>query len=387
MALSKVNPNFVNVSQVGGRRNLIINGGMQVAQRGTSATVSDNSNEGYSTLDRWLLNFNAAPGGALDFSQSTDAPDGFANSIKLACSTADASHTGTEQILLVQYIEAQNLQQLAYGTSNAKSITISWYMKAVNFSGPISLALETEDGTAEYYVVSKTPTSSWARYSVTIPGSSSATINNNTGTGLRVKFGVAGSSSGTYAAAADSTAWSTTRADYRNDIGNLVSSTSNDFYITGVQMEVGDTATPFEHRSYGEELSLCQRYFFNPLFGRTTGSIYYPIHFNQVSTGNNGLLRWQVTFPVSMRTSPSFTHSLTDAKFQTSAPNGTDNWAFYKQNSGWASKVGNSDISVLNIAPSVNQANVGAYYVTPGDTLATAIGIGGGATFNFNSEL
>jgi hypothetical protein len=157
--------------------------------------------------------------------------------------------------------------------------------------------------------------------------------------------------------------------------------------MTGVKLEVGSVATEFDHRSYGEELSLCQRYFFNPLFGRTTGSIYYPINFNQVSTGNNGLLRWQVTFPVSMRTSPTLTHSLTDAKFQTSAPNGTDNWAFYKQNSGWASKVGNSDISVLNIAPSVNQANVGAYYVTPSDTLATAIGIGGGATFNFSSEL
>ena len=88
-----------------------------------------------------------------------------------------------------------------------------------------------------------------------------------------------------------------------------------------------------------------------------------------------------------MRTSPSLTHSLTNAKFQTSAPNGTDNWAFYRQNSGWSAKAGNSDISVLNIAPSVNQANVGAYYVTPNDTLATAIGIGGGATFNFSAEL
>ena len=97
-------------------KNLIINGAMQVAQRGTSATVSESSNEGYSTLDRWYLSFNASPGGALDFSQSTDAPDGFANSIKLACSTADATHTGTEQIYLVQYIEAQNLQQLSMGS-------------------------------------------------------------------------------------------------------------------------------------------------------------------------------------------------------------------------------------------------------------------------------
>jgi len=243
-------------------RNLIINGAMQVAQRSSGPiTVSDSSNEGYSTLDRWYLNFNAAPGGALDFSQSTDAPDGFASSVKLACSTADASHTGTEQIYLTHYMEAQNLQQFGYGTSSAKTITISWYMKAVNFTGPITLALATIDGTQEYYVVSKTPTSSWARYSVTIPGSSSATINNDNGNGLSVKFVVAGDSSGTYAAASDSTAWSTTRKDYRNDIGNLVSSTSNEFYITGIQLELGDTATPFEHRSFGDELARCQRYY------------------------------------------------------------------------------------------------------------------------------
>ena len=297
-------------------RNLIINGAMQVAQRSSGPiTVSDSSNEGYSTLDRWFLNFNASPGGALDFSQSTDAPDGFANSIKLACSTADASHTGTEQILLVQYIEAQNLQQLAYGSSNAKSITISWYMKAVNFSGPISLALETVDGTAEYYVVSKTPTSSWARYSVTIPGSSSATINNDTGSGLRVNFVVAGSSSGTYAAAADSTAWSTTRADYRNDIGNLVSSTSNDFYITGVQLEVGSTATPFEHRSFGDELTRCQRYYYQ--IKSPSAYTRYAMSTYDTSTDYSAV----IPFPIEMRSTPSMSTTGTASNYSIYALN------------------------------------------------------------------
>ena len=291
-------------------RNLIINGAMQVAQRSSGPiTVSDSSNEGYSTLDRWYLNFNAAPGGALDFSQSTDAPDGFASSVKLACSTADASHTGTEQIYLTHYMEAQNLQQFGYGTSSAKTITISWYMKAVNFTGPITLALATIDGTQEYYVVSKTPTSSWARYSVTIPGSSSATINNDNGNGLSVKFVVAGDSSGTYAAASDSTAWSTTRKDYRNDIGNLVSSTSNEFYITGVQLELGDTATPFEHRSFGDELRRCQRYLFKTFrqqdaIGTSTsnGRIYFV--FGVSGTGAKGS---HYSFPVTMRTNPTIT--------------------------------------------------------------------------------
>ena len=279
-------------------RNLIINGAMNVAQRGTSATVSDGSNEGYSTVDRWFLNFNAGPGGTLVFSQSTDAPDGFSYSAKLDCSLADSTHTGTEQIYLVQYIEAQNLQQLAYGSSSAKPITISWYMKAVNFSSPITLALETVDGTAEYYVVSKTPTSSWARYSVTIPGSSSATIDNNNEQGLRVKFVVAGSSTGTFAAASDSTTWSTTRADYRSDIGNLVSSTSNELYITGVQLEVGEKATPFEHRSYGDELARCQRYCLK--IDATNYSYTHMANSYSASTAIG-----VIHFPVEMRAAPT----------------------------------------------------------------------------------
>jgi hypothetical protein len=285
-----------------GNRNLIINGAMQVAQRSSGPiTVSDSSNEGFSTLDRWYLNFNATAGGALDFSQSTDAPDGFASSVKLACSTADASHTGTEQIYLAQYMEAQNLQQFGYGASSAKSMTISWYMKAVNFTGPISLALDTTDGTQEYYVVSKNPTSSWARYSVTIPGSSSATVNNDNGKGLSVKFVLAGDSSGTYAAASDSTAWSTTRKDYRNDIGNLVSSTSNEFYITGIQLELGDTATPFEHRSYGDELAKCQRYFYN----FADGSVDSDAPISVGTYYSTTVIYSGVKLPVTMRAAPT----------------------------------------------------------------------------------
>lgn len=312
MALSTIQNNSFADTAVHGRRNLIINGAMQVAQRGSGpTTVSDSSNEGYSTLDRWYLNFNAAPGGALDFSQSTDAPDGFASSIKLACSTSDASHTGTEQIYIAQYMEAQNLQQFGYGSSSAKSMTISWYMKAVNFTGPISLALETIDGTQEHYVVSKTPTSSWARYSVTIPGSSSATFDNNNGKGLSVKFVVAGDASGTYAAASDSTAWSIPRLDYRNDIGNLVSSTSNEFYITGIQLEVGEQATPFEHRSYGEELLLCQRYYRK--IGPSENSSNMPL----ISGGTYDTTQFQATYTCEdMRTQPTLETSGTAGDYQ-----------------------------------------------------------------------
>tara|TARA_R100001510_G_scaffold4308_2_gene3416 strand:+ start:1063 stop:2091 length:1029 start_codon:yes stop_codon:yes gene_type:complete len=242
-------------------RNLIINGAMQVAQRGTSATVSDNSNEGYSTLDRWFLNFNNGVGGGVTFSQSTDTPNGFANSLKIQCSSTDSVGSTNEYVAVRQVIEAQNLQMLGYGTSAAKSMTLSWQMKADNYTGPISVQFKTADGTAEYYVKSYTPTSSWATYTCTVPGSTSATINDDNGEGMRVQFTLAGHTGSSIAASSDSTAWSTTRADYRDDIGNLLSNTSNAIYITGVQLEVGEQATPFEHRSFGDELQRCKRYF------------------------------------------------------------------------------------------------------------------------------
>ena len=303
MAVSRIDEAGLNVNQYG-NRNLIINGAMRVAQRGTSATVSDGSNEGYSTIDRFYLNFNAGVGGGIDFSQSSDAPSGFANSLKLQCSTTNTSFSTTDAVNLEYRPEAQDLQVLDYGTSDAKQMTISWYMKAATFTGPITLALETRDGTSEFYVKSYTPTTSWARYTCTVPGSTSATINDDSGQGMFLKFVIAGFSSGTYAKSADSTAWSTTRADYRNDIGNFTSSTSNQLFITGLQMEVGDTATDFEHRTFGDELQRCQRYCFVTPTGQTYSWTALSGYCNSTS---NALTFYQ--FPVVMRAAPTLATS------------------------------------------------------------------------------
>jgi hypothetical protein len=301
-----------------GNKNFIINGGMQVAQRSSSTvTVSDNSNEGYSTVDRFGLQFNATSGGACQMSQSTDTPDGFANSVKIKCSTADSAHTGTESIYLDQRIEAQNLQPLGYGTSGAKTMTISWYMKTVNYTDPISLALETRDGTSEYYVKSYTPTTSWARYTCTVPASTSATFANDNGRGLDVKFVIAGSSSGTNAASSDSTAWSTTRADYRNDIGNFVVSTSNEIYITGVQLEIGEKATEFESESFDVTLEKCQRYY---------QAENYADHYRAMRTtdGKSQIVtKWKKT----MRSQPTVTTSFENATPDTPI-NIRESWGF-----------------------------------------------------------
>jgi hypothetical protein len=280
--------------------NLIINGAMTVAQRGTSATVSDGSNEGYSTLDRWFLTFNSAIGGAVSFSQSTDAPDGFSKSLKVQCSTVDTSHTTNQYISVVQRIEAQDLQHLAYGTSSAKSMILSWRMKSATYSGPITVALQTQDGTSEYFVKSYAPTASWAEYTCVIPPSTSATISSDNGEGLRVSFVLAGDSGSSIAASSDSTGWSTTRADYRSDVGNIVSNTSNEFYITGVQLEAGSTASSFAHENYSDTLQKCQRYF--QIYGGQAGAP----NFQGYGVGD---MNEVYSYPVEMRAQPTGTTS------------------------------------------------------------------------------
>lgn len=316
----------INAGGGGANRNLIINGGMTVAQRSDgTVTVSDGSNEGYATVDRFGLRFNATAGGACEMSQSTDTPDGFANSVKIKCSTTDSAHTGTQSVYLDQRIEAQNLQLLGYGSSGAKQMTISWYMKTVSYTDPISLAFEVRDGTAEYYVKSYTPTTSWARYTCTLPASTSATINNDSGDGMHVKFVFAGSSSGTYAASSDSTAWSTTRADYRNDIGNFVASTSNEIYITGVQLEIGQNPTEFEHEPFERTLHKCQRYYFRK---NADADKYTTMCGGYIYSSTNGHFRMDL--PTTMRALPTIA---TSGTFRLVAPN-ADNLTSFALNHG-----------------------------------------------------
>lgn len=135
-------------------------------------------------------------------------------------------------------------------------------MKSTTYTDPISihfLAFGTPAN--EYYNVSVTPTTSWAKYSITVPGSTSLTLPNTIGSGLSIGFTVAGPATPEHTQASNSTAWSTTVSNAVTDIGNLVSSTSNILYITGVQLELGSVATDFEHKSYDDELRNCMRYY------------------------------------------------------------------------------------------------------------------------------
>ena len=239
-------------------KNLVINGSMQCWQRDTGTVItSDGSNEGYTTVDRWQTLFAGSAGGALSTERSTDAPDGFLESVLLKCTTASTSLSGTEHVLYRTKLEGQNLSSLEWGKTSPKSVTLSWYMKAVN---PKTLAaqLTTPVGSGRYYLKKFTPTTSWARYTWTIPGDSTALVTNNT-EGLAIQFGLSIGSG--MQQAADSTAWSGTAKHGVSGQGNFLDSTSNQLFISGVQLEVSDYATDFDHRSVSDELQRCMRYY------------------------------------------------------------------------------------------------------------------------------
>jgi len=254
MAVSRIDEAGLNVTQYG-NRNLIINGDMQVAQRGTSETgVTGN---GYFTCDRWK--WDNTDSSTLDFSQSTDAPTGFGSSLKIDVTTADATVDAADQAWLNQRIEGQNLQQLKKGTSSAESLTLSFWVKSTK-TGTYIAELNDSDNSrhiSSSYTVSSSDT--WEQKTITFSGDTTGVLDNDNSESVRIKFWLmAGSnySSGTLA-----TSWAAA-VDANRAVGqvNALDNAANNFYLTGVQLEVGDTATGFEHRSYADELQRCQRY-------------------------------------------------------------------------------------------------------------------------------
>jgi hypothetical protein len=238
-------------------RNLIINGAMQVAQRGDVTGITGSS---YGGPDRFELN--ASSIGTFTISQSSTAPTGFKNSWKVDCTTADASPASGDLLRVSYRIEGQDLQQLAYGTSGAKAITLSFYVRS-NKTGTYNVQFQQIDNSFKQAVLSYTIDSAdtWEFKSITVPGDTSGLINDDNGDGLAL-FWILGAGS-TFTSGSER---STYTAFANGDVAptqtvNLADNTANEWMITGVQLEVGEQATPFEHRSFGDELHRCQRYF------------------------------------------------------------------------------------------------------------------------------
>ena len=246
-------------SQIGGRRNILLNGAMQVAQRGTSLTgIGDGAGSAEYMLDRFdFLNTSA---GRVTATQTADGPTGFRNCLKLAVTTADTSISASEVTMLNQRLEGQNVQQLQYGSSSAQPVTFSFYVKG-NAAATYTMEFRNEeDGRNNGQEFSVT--TDWTRVVLTFTGDTagSAVDDDNTHafTWTIILHGGTTFSGGTFS----SNTWhSTNNQRIGENQTSFFDSTDRTFFITGVQMELGSQATPFEHRSFGEELQLCQRYF------------------------------------------------------------------------------------------------------------------------------
>ena len=288
-------------SQIGGRRNIIINGAMQVAQRGTSFTPTTSQ---LYTLDRFQIFPQGSTAGRATITQDSSAPNGFANSLKIDVTTADTSIAASEAYILGYQAEGQDVQMFKKGTSEAEQYTVSFYVKG-NASATYVLELFDMDNSRQ---ISKTftVTTDWARVIMTFPSDTTGSFDNDNASSLALFFHLhAGSTftSGTI----NSSAWAANTNANRVGSGttSIFDSTDRTFFITGLQMEVGSQATPFEHRSFGEELALCQRFCVQIVNTHSAGTGHIILAgMSRGSTNKN----FTLPLPVTMRnTTPSVT--------------------------------------------------------------------------------
>jgi len=279
-------------------RNFVINGAFQVAQRTTSVTGV--TGDGYQAVDRFKTAISSA--GTFTLSQAADGPAGFSTCHKFDCTTAKSSLDAGNYNIFFQTIEAQHLQSLGFGASGAKQITLSFYVKS-NKTGTYIAELALGDATnasnnSQAYTINSANT--WERKTLTYAAQTVDVINNDNGEGMNIFFWLgAGStwSSGTL----NPNVWANT-ASANRAVGqvNLADSTSNEWSITGVQLELGEQATPFEHRSFGDELRRCQRYYYQ------TNDSENSVHL-QRSYNNLNYYYGQLDYPVTMRSQPTLT--------------------------------------------------------------------------------
>jgi hypothetical protein len=246
------------LAPIAGGRNVIINGAMQVHQRGTS--TASITTGGYYTADRWNTSITSI--GTWTESIENDAPtgSGFRKSLKFLCTTADASPSAGDLFLVRQFQEGQNSQQFLKGTSSAKQFSLSFWVKS-NVTGTYIAELRDNDNTravSASYTISASAT--WEKKTIVFPADTTGVFDNDNARSLDLHFCLATGS--TYSSGTLATTWeSITNANRYVGQTNLAAATNNYWQVTGVQLEAGAVATPFEFEDYGTTLAKCQRYF------------------------------------------------------------------------------------------------------------------------------
>tara|TARA_B100000927_G_scaffold284140_1_gene272676 strand:+ start:2169 stop:3278 length:1110 start_codon:yes stop_codon:yes gene_type:complete len=248
----------INAGGGGVNRNLMINGAMNVAQRGTSvASLVDTS--GYKTCDRWFFNVYS---GTFTQSQSSDSPDGFGNSIKLDCTAAETPGAA-DQTALYQHMEGQNLQAIKKGTSEAKPLVASFWVKSTVTGTAVCELVDNDSAhrtNSQSYTINSANT--WEYKTVTFPpDTGGSTMDDDNASSMYFAFWlVAGAN---YKSGSLQTSWGAINNGNRavGQTINIGSSTDNNFYLTGVQLEIGQNPTEFEHEPFETTLDKCQRYY------------------------------------------------------------------------------------------------------------------------------
>lgn len=241
-----------------GNQNLLYNGAMQVAQRGTSETGITSS--GYYTADRWRLALGSL--GTWTQTEESDAPtgSGFRKSTKLLCTTADGSPAVTDAFAFMQRLEGQDLQVMKKGTASAEQLTLSFWVKSNTTGTYIAELVDTDNTRAISASYSVAASGTWEKKTITYPADAVGALNNDNGTSLELLLWLGAGTN--FTSGTLQTTWGTT-TDTDRAVGqtNLAAATSNYWQITGVQLEVGNQATAFDHLPFGVELARCQRYF------------------------------------------------------------------------------------------------------------------------------
>ena len=279
-------------------RNIIINGDMSIAQRRTLWEDFGNNDSGYVTVDRWKFVEAGTPTFECDISQSTTVPtgQGFTKSTKIDVTIADTSLASDDLMLVRQSFEGQNLQYLKYGTSNAQQLTCSFWVRS-NKTGTYICNLEDSDNTkdvSQSYTINSADT--WEKKTVTFPANTSDSFDNDNARSLDLVFFLTAGSN--YTSGTLNTTWNTTVSANRA-VGqvNLFDNTSNEWYITGVQLEAGQTASEFEFLPVDVNLHRCQRYYQVLSPGVNQAIVQY----------QGGYRTYNQTFMTEMRATPSFT--------------------------------------------------------------------------------
>ena len=283
-----------NTSAYGGGfafRNRIINGDMRIDQRNAGASISVT---GGFFVDRWIEYFSG--GGVYSAQQSSTAPAGFSNSSVLTVTTADSSIAAGDYYMIRHNIEGYNVADLGWGTANASTVTLSFWVRS-SVTGTYGGSLTNSAETRSYpFTYSISAANTWEQKSITIAGDTSGTWLVTNGRGIGINFGLGMGS--TYSGTAGS--WASTVYLSATGATNWISTNGATFYITGVQLEKGSTATSFDYRSYSAELAMCQRYYWQQNYTQANNRFGMGTAAGTVTDG------FQISLPVPMRTTPSF---------------------------------------------------------------------------------